>query len=139
MTDLSHVSANAVERLSVQPLPDRSRKTPLRAVEQEPPTAGYNPPAVTLAPAAPVPPERVIVPQKPAAADLINAAFAAIARVLAVRLQLLLSLIGTFVLAMGAMAWQSTAGLLVMIAFASLTLVPLVVLEYIGRPRAPRG
>lgn len=84
---------------------------------------------------APPTPATIFVPQKPAAADLLNAAFAAIARVLAVRLQLLLSLIGAFALALGAMAWQSPAGLYVLIAYSALTVLPLVWLEFSGRPR----
>lgn len=76
----------------------------------------------------------IFVPLKPTAADLLNAAFAAIARVLAVRFQLLLSLIGAFVLAIGAMQWQSPSGLYVLIAFCALTVLPLVWLEFSGRP-----
>lgn len=91
--------------------------------------------AAETAAAQATPPATIYVPQKPAAADLLNAAFAAIARILAVRFQLLLSLIGAFVLALGAMQSQSTAGLLVLIAFCALTVLPLVYLEYSGRPR----
>lgn len=76
-----------------------------------------------------------VVERKPTQAEQINAAFMAIARVLACRLLLLLSLIGTFVLAFCAMQWQTTAGLLVMSAFAGFTIVPMVALEYLGRPR----
>lgn len=62
----------------------------------------------------------------------------AVMRVLAVRLQLLLSLAGAFVLALGAMAWQSWPGLAILIAFCALTVLPLVWLEYHGR-QAPQG
>ena len=58
-----------------------------------------------------------------------------VSRVLAVRLQLLLALIGAFVLALGAMQWQTPAGLYVLIAWAVLTILPIVWLEYSGRPR----
>lgn len=123
-------NANGVERIGVQALPDRPARprvaTPLREV-----LAAPAPSAVQPEPA----PATVYVPQKPSAADLINANFSAIARILAVRLQLLLALIGAFVLAEGAMASQSNAGLLVLIAWAVLTIMPLVFLEYSGRQR----
>lgn len=64
-----------------------------------------------------------------------TAAFRAISRILAVRFQLLLSLIGAFVLALHAMQWQTSAGLWVLIAFCALITGPLVWLEYSGRPR----
>lgn len=61
--------------------------------------------------------------------------FKAIARILAVRLHLLLSLLGDFSLAVIAMTWQSPIALLIMIAFAGLTTLPLVLLEWLGRSR----
>lgn len=64
-----------------------------------------------------------------------DAAYRAVASVLAVRVQLLLSLIGAFVLALFAMQWQSPAGLYVLIAFCALTILPLVALHFLGRPR----
>ena len=89
----------------------------------------FAPPADAAAPAP------IYVHQKPSAADLLHAAFTAIARVLAVRFQLLLSLIGAFVLALGAMQWQSPMGLYVLMAFCAGTVAPLVWLEFSGRPR----
>jgi hypothetical protein len=78
----------------------------------------------------------VRVPQKPDVSELLNAAFAAIARVLAIRFQLLLALIGAWVLALLAMQWQTQASLFVLIADCVLTVLPLVWLEFSGRPRA---
>lgn len=80
-------------------------------------------------------PEAVAMATPPTQSDLLHAAFTAIAKVLAVRLQLLLSLIGAFVLAMGAMAWQTPAGLWVLTAWCILAVLPLVWLEWGGRPR----
>lgn len=167
MSDLNRASsaAPAVERLAVEALPDRPRKTPLRAVE--PPagadTAAANdpPPSAPGASTGQASAERVIadlytklkselgtelgaalqqgLARRPTIAPALQAAFATIAKIVAVRLQLLLALIGTFVLALGAMAWQSNAGLWIVIAFASLTVLPLVALEYLGRPRPPQG
>lgn len=85
-------------------------------------------------PAAPLVVER-IVERRPDISDQINAVFAAISRVLAVRLQLLLSLLGAFALAVMAMQWQSSAGLWLLIAWCLLTVIPLVALEWAGRPR----
>lgn len=65
------------------------------------------------------------------------AVFNVLAAVLAVRLLLLLSLAGTFVLTLQAMAWQTPIGLAVAIAFALLTLTPLVWMEVRSRPPLP--
>lgn len=60
-----------------------------------------------------------------------------VAMVLAVRLLLLLALGGTFTLALMAMAWQTPIGLATTIAFALLTLPPLVWMEVRSRPTPP--
>ena len=64
-------------------------------------------------------------------------ALRAVAMVLAVRFLLLLSLFGTFVLAVMAMTHQTVVSLALTAAFAVLTLVPLVVLEVRHRPQPP--
>lgn len=120
---VSNESSSPVERVAVEALPDRPRRvTPLRAIE--------TPEAV-----APVQPSPTIIERGPTTAELLNGAFAAIARVLAVRLQLMLAVIGAFVLAMLAMQWQTLPGLFVLIAWNILTVLPLIWLEYTGRPR----
>lgn len=131
MTDLSQGSTT-VERVAVEVEPERPRRAPLRTV----PSEGFaGAVAATEAQAAAPQPQVVHVPTPPNAAALIQAAFAAIAKVLAVRFQLLLSLMGAFVLAVLAMQWQTPAGLYVLIAFCALTTAPLVWLEFKGRPR----
>ena len=145
MTDLSsNLSGEknaAVERLSVEPLPERSRRPALKAVESGQSTnAGGGEPLQSLAVEQQIIAEvaelRALVHRRRSVfPDHINAVFAAIAKVLAVRLQLLLSLIGAFVLALGAMRSQDWPGLSVLIAFCGLTILPLVWLEYSGRPR----
>ncbi|HXE51256.1 MAG TPA: hypothetical protein VN663_22955 [Ramlibacter sp.] len=100
----------------------------MRAVD--PPTE-----PVPIAGSPPPPPQTVYVPQKPTIGDQLHAAFVAIARILAVRFQLLLSLIGAFVLAVLAMQWQSAAGLYVLVAFCAGAVAPLVWLEFSGRRR----
>lgn len=122
-------SASAtVERLAVEAIPSRPRKPgALHAVETSPPEP---PPQVT----APTP---VIIERAPSLNDHIQAAFSAIARILAVKLQLLLTLLGAFVLALGAMAWQSPMGLAVLIAWCGLAVLPMVWLDYAGRQRRP--
>lgn len=132
MTDLSQGSTT--ERVAVEVEPERPRRAPLRTVPNEGFAAVAGAEAHAAQPAAP-PPQVVHVPTPPNAAALIQAAFAAIAKVLAVRFQLLLSLMGAFVLAVLAMQWQTPAGLYVLIAFCALTTAPLVWLEFKGRPR----
>lgn len=131
MSNLSEGSTASVVREAVDRLPDRPRRPAApRLVD----------PAEAAPPqAASAPPQQIFVPQKPTVAELLHGAFDAIARVLAVRLQLLLALIGAFVLALGAMQWQSWAGLFVLIAWCCLAVLPLVWLEHGGRPRLPRG
>jgi hypothetical protein len=139
----------AVERLSVEPIPPRPRRasgsvTPIRPNEPE-----------TAAPAAVSPQYDQMILQLRARIESverkgavsaalearshmleqISATLNAVMRVLAVRFQLLLALCGAFGLALGAMAWQSTAGLLILIAWCILTIFPLALLEWGGRPR----
>jgi hypothetical protein len=66
-------------------------------------------------------------PAPPAAAQL--AAFRAIALVLAVRLLLLLALMGGFSLAVMSMLWQTPVGVAIVVAYAVLLMLPLVWLE----------
>lgn len=74
-------------------------------------------------------------PQEAPKASALLAVFAAIAKILAVRLQLLLSLVGAFVIALLAMAWQSYIGLAILGAFCLLTVIPLVWLAWPERSR----
>lgn len=113
-------SADGVERVAVEVLPEGPSRRPTLVASQPPPVTA---------------PEAVAMATPPTQSDLLHAAFTAIAKVLAVRLQLLLSLIGAFVLAMGAMAWQTPAGLWVLTAWCILAVLPLVWLEWGGRPR----
>lgn len=59
-----------------------------------------------------------------------------VARILAVRLILLLSVIGGFVLGVMAMMAQSWPSLAILTSYACLTVLPLVWLEVGQRPRA---
>jgi hypothetical protein len=123
------------ERIAVEAIPDRPRRPTLSAV----------PPAGLAAAAAAVEAQTAQMASAAIASmpsshqsqvnAALTAAFRSIARVLAVRLQLLLSLIADFVLAILAMQWQTPAGLYVLIAFCALTTAPLVWLEFSGRPR----
>lgn len=72
-------------------------------------------------------------PPNKTAHDVLLAMFTAISAVLAVRLFLFLSLIGTFVLAIIAIYDKSTASLWVVIAYAFLTTGPLAFLEWRGK------
>lgn len=146
MSDLSpsssaeRASSAAVERLSVEPVPDRPRRPPLKAVPAVEPPSELPEPAAILFDPRPIHAEiqrlyALINQRRARIPELLQASFTAIARVLAVRLQLLLSLIGAFVLAMGAMRSGELVGLAVVVAFAFLTVLPLVWLEYSGRPK----
>lgn len=120
--------AGSVERLAVEPIQSRPRRM-LRAVEDAKAAVEE-----AQAVAATMP---VIIERPPSLNDHIQAAFSAIARILAVKLQLLLTLLGAFVLALGAMAWQSQMGLAVLIAWCCLAVLPMVWLDYAGRQRRP--
>lgn len=121
------------ERVAVEAIPDRPRRPPLSAV---PPERLAERGALVESQAEAVASAAIAaIQQKPDANAMITASFRAIARVLAIRFQLLLSLIGDFVLAILAMEWQTAAGLYVLIAFCALTTAPLVWLEFSGRPR----
>lgn len=61
------------------------------------------------------------------------AVFTAIAKVLAVRLLLLLALAGAFVVTLLAMQWQSQIALAVLIAYCGLTVLPLIALAWPDR------
>lgn len=136
MTDLSQGSAQTtVERVGVEVVPERARRAPFRTVPPEGFAAAVATAEAYAAEAAAPQPQVVHVPTPPSAAVLIQAVFSAIAKVLAVRFQLLLSLMGAFVLAVMAMQWQTSAGLYVLMAFCALTTAPLVWLEFKGRPR----
>jgi hypothetical protein len=89
------------------------------------PTLQPSIPAPTAAPSSPEPRPGPIV-----------AAVKVIARILAVRLILLLSVLGGFVLGVMAMVAQSWPGLAILIAYALLTVLPLVWLEVGQRPKA---
>lgn len=127
----------AVERLAVEELPPRGPRLvrpvppPFLEVQQNP--APLSPPSVPpIAPsAAPV--------LKPSAAATASAhilvAILAVSKVVAVRLQLLLALVGAFVLALMAMAQQSYLGLAIFGAYCVLTVIPLVWLAWPDRSK----
>ena len=69
----------------------------------------------------------------PSRTAIVLGALDAIARVLAVRFLLLLSVVGAFVLASMAMASQSPMSLSILCAYAALTVIPLVWLDRTGR------
>lgn len=102
-----------MERLTLQPSPE-----PALAISAPPPT-----PAPTAPPSPPS-----------ARPSPVLAALKVIARILAVRLILLLSVLGGFVLGVMAMLAQSWPGLAILIAYAFLTVLPLVWLEVGQRP-----
>lgn len=79
-----------------------------------------------------------MVTRGPTVHELITANFKALALILAARVLLLLTLIGAFALALGAMAWQTPMGLYVLIAFCCLTVLPMAWLEVAGRMRRPQ-
>lgn len=92
-----------------------------------------------MAPAPPPPAETIYVTRKPTAGELILANLKAISLILSARALLLLSLVGAFVLGLQAMSWQTPMGLYVLIAWALLTVLPMVGLEVSGRLRRPPG
>lgn len=73
----------------------------------------------------------------PSAPEQILTVFRALARILAVRVLLFLSLAGTFVLALMAMSKESWMGMAMAVAFALLTIGPLAWLEVMGRRPPP--
>ena len=91
---------------------------------------------------APVPmPQAAPQPQQPPQHNVavllaVQGAFRAIALVLSVRLLLLLSLIGAFVLGYNAMQSQTWLGLAVLTAYSALTIIPLVALAWPNRPQS---
>lgn len=111
---------SSVEILGERVVPDRLTTQPLRlrAVESAAPSSP--PPQTAPKPSTP-PPSRKD--------SILLGVFQAIARILAVRFLLLLSLTGAFVLALGAMERQSWTGLAIMATYCLLTLIPLVWIE----------
>lgn len=136
--------AASVERLAVEALPERPRRvSTLKAVETIGPAS---PPVDEPAPSGPITAEDPIardairrlaaaLAERRTYGEQVNAVFTAIAKMLAIRLQLLMALIGAFVLSLFAMRFQTYEGLAVVVAFCGLTILPLVWLEYSGRPR----
>jgi hypothetical protein len=121
-------SEQQTERVAVEVIPGRPR-TPRLVAATLPPPPIIEPPAQVEAD-----PREAALQRRAQILAQIGGAQRAVAAVLAVRLHLLLTLIGAFVLAMGAMQYQSTAGLLVLIAWCCLAILPLVWLEWSGRP-----
>jgi hypothetical protein len=121
----SVIENNSVERLAVEEVTPRPR-------------------LVHPQPVAPLPPSPTEEVKQPAAAGIVPikidqsrilVAILAVSRVVAVRLQLLLALIGAFVLALMAMAQQSYLGLSILGAYSILTVLPLVWLAWPDRQR----
>jgi hypothetical protein len=126
-------SESSVQRLSVKPVEARasasterppSSTEPTRSLTSSPNSEEHVPLGLSA------PPEREKLPAA------ILAVFKAIAMVLAPRLQLLLALIGAFVLALLAMQWQSNIGLAILAAYCALTVIPLIALAWPERGRA---
>jgi hypothetical protein len=127
LSELLNVSAPTTERLGVEAVPERARRAPLRAVETSDPPL----PLISLQALAD---KEAELNKRSAALAQTAATYQVVAKVLAIRSQLLLAVIGAFVLSMYAMSWQTNAGLLVLIAWCLLTVMPLVALEWRGRP-----
>ena len=133
-----------VERLSVEPVPSRPRR-PLHAVESQPEPSQTletpQPPPGFAAAVAAAKQQGALASQGAAQQASLNAqvqaVFAAISRVLAVKAQLLLTLIGAFVLAIMAMREQSSMGLYLLVAWCCLAVLPMVWLDFAGRQRRP--
>lgn len=115
---------NSVERLAVEEVTPRPR-----LVHPQPAPLPPSPPEEIKPPAA-----AVIVPPKVDQSRIL-VAILAVSRVVAVRLQLLLSLMGAFVLALMAMSHQTMLGLAILGAYCALTVIPLVWLAWPDRQR----
>jgi hypothetical protein len=94
------------------------------------------PPPSSIEPTSQPSAEPQTTSRPPPTPSALIAVFTAIAKILAVRLQLLLALIGAFVLALLAMSWQSNIGLAVLAAYCCLTVIPLIWLAWPDRGRA---
>jgi hypothetical protein len=81
------------------------------------------------------PPAPVVAPPPPRADNAFVGVLAALASLLAARLLLLLSIAGAFVLAVMAVRDGSYIGLAVLVAYCSLTLLPLVWLDVVTHRR----
>ena len=117
MQTFENESNGEVERLAVEEIPERPKKSRLRVVDQEP----APPPDMNWA--APTPPE-------PARDERMIEMFKTIGYVLSARALLLLAVIGAFVLAILAALHETQATLYVFVAWCILTLGPLVSLEW---------
>lgn len=131
----------AVEELPEAPAPTRASATVVNLVPPRVEAPTLEPVARTDPPPSPPPPLDPIS-QTPApipAPDLrpspVVAALRVIARILAVRLILLLSVLGGFVLGVMAMLAQTWPSLAILTAWSLLTVLPLVWLEVGQRPK----
>lgn len=145
----SNSASNLTERVAVEAVPERQRRAPaLKTIEGggAPMSQPTDQPAII--------PDSVTnqirawteaLSAKEAQLDArvlglnrVAAMHEAANRILAIRAQLGLAMMFAFVLALLAMNWQSTAGLLVLIAWCALTVLPLGFLEWTGRRTPPR-
>jgi hypothetical protein len=133
-------SATPVELAGVEVLPERPRRAPSLVRPAEEPTPASPDTNAVLAQIARVHEQQQALAvhltrqtQQAQAQSRINqqvlAVTIALTRVLAVRFLLFLSLIGAFVLALGAMQFQTIPAIAVLIAYALLTVGPIVALE----------
>lgn len=118
---------SSVEVVREREIPDRPVKGPLRLAVASGNSGPNSPPA-------PTPTTSMARPSRKD--SILLAVFQAIAKVLAIRVLLLLSLTGAFTIAMEAMDKQSWTGLAILATYCLLTLIPLVWLE-VGKGRNP--
>jgi hypothetical protein len=146
---------SSVERLAVEeveeapPKPRKTAEVVVMPMQQGAPTVSplpfpvapaqiQEPPLVSTA--APTPPPGPTIPTAPSGLSEprpspVLAALKVIARILAVRLILLLSVLGGFVLGVMAMLAQTWPSLAILVAYALLTVLPMVWLEVGQRPK----
>lgn len=149
-TSLVEQGPSSIERVAVEEVEEVPRPRPTaQVVSLSPPRPEAHPPAPPPPPMAeawaPVSEPRPTPPPSPTAISPANsppprqspvlAALRVIARILAVRFILLLSVLGGFVLGVMAMLVQSWTGLAILSAYALLTVLPLVWLEVGQRPK----
>ncbi len=140
---------SSVERLAVEEIEAEAPRLPRQTAQvlamplSQPPAPPVIPepqpgPVVReVSPPNPPPlPSTVSSPSSEPRPSPVLAALRVIARILAVRLILLLSVVGGFVLGVMAMLAQSWPGLAILVAYALLTVLPMVWLEVGQRPKA---
>ena len=123
---LSESSTDPI-RLHVEEAPPKRKTAKLSMVESAHPLDQPELPPVPAAPVAAPPPK--VVDDKAAGYAAMDAAFRAVAQVLAPKAMIALALLGAFILAMFAM-FRGWVGLTTLIAYGLLTVVPLAIVEW---------